>query len=300
MKSLVRNKKKRFTPLAIVLFAILAVYTLSFLGLMIWGVLVSFMDSSYYLVNPKLDFSQFTIKNYTQVISVGFSRITSTGLKLGKANLVGLYTYSILYAVGCAFTSTIVPTLTAYFCAKYNYKYSKIVYSVVVIVMAVPIVGSLPSEIRVAKALGLFDHIYGLWIMRANTLGIYFLLLYEFYKALPDAYIEAAKIDGASDIQILFKIALPLVRNLFFTIFLINFVTFWNEYQIPFIYMKPYPTIAYALFSYSSGGPLFNERGWGSIPASFALATYMFVPTLIIFIFTHKRMMGNLSVGGIK
>ena len=294
------NKKKIFTPFSLILCIILAVYTISFIGLLIWGILVSFMDSGYYLTNPKLDFSHFTFENYIQVISVGFSRVTSTGTKLGTANLFGLYIYSILYAVGCAFTSTIVPTLTAYFCAKYDYKYSKIVYNVVVIVMAIPIVGSLPSEIRVAKTLGLFDHIYGLWIMRANTLGIYFLLLHEFYKAMPDAYIEAAKIDGANDFQILFKIGLPLARNLFLTIFLIQFVTFWNEYQIPYIYMKPYPTVGYALFSYSSGGPLFNERGWGSIPASFALATYMFVPTLIIFIFTHKRMMGNLSVGGIK
>ncbi len=294
------GQKPRLTPFTILLLVLLSLYALSFLGIILWGVLVSLMDSEIYLTDPRLNFENFTFANYAHVLSVGFSRYASNGTQLGRVNLFGLYAYSLLYAGGCAFFGTLVPTLTAYFCAKYDYKFSKVVYNVVVLVMAIPIVGSLPAEIRVSKALGLFDHIYGLWIMRANTLGVYFLILYEFYKSLPNAYIEAAKVDGASDLQILFKIALPLVRNLFFTIFLINFVAYWNEYQVPFVYMRPYPTIAYALYYYCDGGPGFNEVGWGSIPTSFALATLMFVPTLIVFIFTHKRLMGNLTVGGIK
>ena len=62
------------------------------------------------------------------------------------------------------------------------------------------------------------------------------------------AYTEAACIDGAGNLSVLLRIILPLSRNTFFTVMLINFITFWNDYQTPLIYMPSKPTVAYGMF----------------------------------------------------
>lgn len=61
--------------------------------------------------------------------------------------------YSLLYAVGCSFAATFVASIVAYLVAKFPYKFSKVVYTIVIVAMILPIVGSLPSEIQMARAL---------------------------------------------------------------------------------------------------------------------------------------------------
>ena len=147
-----------------------------------------------------------------------------------------------------------------------------------------------------AKALGLFDKFYGLWLMKANFLGLYFLVFHGIFKTLPMAYTEAAKIDGAGNLAVLLRIILPLVRNTFFTIMLINFIAFWNDYQTPLIYMPSYPTIALGMFYMAST----TENGLSTVPMRMTGAMLMLIPILVLFLCFHKRLLGNLTVGGLK
>ena len=109
-------------------------------------------------------------------------------------------------------------------------------------------------------------------------------------------YTEAAKIDGANNLMILFKIILPLVRNTFLTITLINFITFWNDYQVPLLYMPSYPTLAVGMFKIADS----SENALARVPIRLAGSMIMLAPILAVFAFTHKRLMGNLAIGGIK
>jgi len=147
-----------------------------------------------------------------------------------------------------------------------------------------------------AKAIGLFDHIWGLWIMKANFLGMYFLVFYNMFKQLPMAYTEAAKIDGAGNMSVLIKIVLPLVRNTFFTVMLINFIGFWNDYQTPLIYLPSFPTIALGMYHMAST----TENGLSTVPMRMTGAMLMLIPILVLFLAFHKRLLGNLTIGGIK
>ena len=202
---------------------------------------------------------------------------------------------SLLYAIGCAFFKTLVPCLTAYSCARFNFKSSKIVYTIVLIAMIIPIVGSLPSELQMAYALNFYNRIWGLWIMSANMLGMYFFVMYSAFKAMPMGYSEAAKIDGANNFQILMTIAMPLIKNLFFTVFLINFVEFWNNYQSPQVYLPSHPTLGYTLFFQMKSNGNFSET-----PQLIALAIIVFSPVLLLFLIFQEKLMGNLTLGGLK
>ena len=206
-----------------------------------------------------------------------------------------MYFNSVLYALGCALTSTYVCCHTAYMCAKFPNRFSKIVYGVVIVAMIVPIVGNAPAEIRMAQAFGFYDRIWGMWLMRANFLGMYFLVFYAAFRQQPAAYTEAAKIDGAGNLAVYLRIALPLAANLFLTVLLINFITFWNDYQTPLMYLPNHPTVAYGMYRLPSSG---NETG--TVPMVMTGAVMVTVPVMAIFLVFHGRLLGNLTVGGIK
>ena len=162
--------------------------------------------------------------------------------------------------------------------------------------MIIPIVGNLPAEIKMAKSLDLYDRIWGLWFMKANFLGIYFLVFYNFFKNLPNAYNEAAKIDGSGNFRTMIQVIFPMALPLFFTVMLINFINFWNDYQVPLVYLPSYPTIAVGM-QYMAAT---NAEELQYIPIKLAAAVIMIVPILIVFLVFHKKLLGNLTMGGIK
>ena len=291
----IKKKSKfdiRLTPVTGILLAFLIIYVVLLVAPLVWAFITSFKAQSDYRLNV-LGLPEKWVWNYSYVIKNGVILVGTTGK---YASVPQMFGYTFLYALGCAFTNTLVPCITAYLCARFHYKFSKVVYNVVVVVMILPIVGSLPAEVQMARTLGFYDHIWGLWLMKANFLGMYFLVFHGIFRTLPMAYTEAAKIDGAGNLSILVKIILPLVRNTFFTVMLINFIGFWNDYQTPLIYMPSYPTIALGMFYMAST----TENGLSTVPMRMTGAMLMLIPILVLFLCFHKRLLGNLTVGGLK
>ena len=92
------------------------------------------------------------------------------------------------------------------------------------------------------------------------------------------------------------RISLPLAKNTFFTVLLIMFVTYWNDFQTPMLYLPTHPTISEAL--YWIKGSSFNY--FAKMPVKMAAPMMFLLPVLIIFLCFHKRLLGNLTVGGVK
>lgn len=291
----VKKKSKldiRLTPVTGVLLAFLIIYVVLLVAPLIWAFITSFKSQSDYRLNV-LGLPEKWVWNYSYVIKNGVLLIGTTGK---YATVPQMFGYTFLYALGCAFTNTLVPCITAYLCARFRYKFSKVVYNVVVIVMILPIVGSLPAEVQMARTLGFYDHIWGLWLMKANFLGMYFLVFHATFRSIPMTYTEAAKIDGANNMAIMTKVILPLAKNTFATVMLINFITFWNDYQTPIIYMPTFPTIAQGVFVMAQS----SMNGLSTVPMRMTGTMIMLIPILIVFLVFQKRLLGNLTVGGIK
>ncbi len=289
-----KQNREHFTPTTIIMLVVLIVYTLTIILLLLWSLMTAFKNQSDFRLNiiglPKewiWNFS-FVFNKFTVAIQ------TETGERL--VGMGEMYLNSILYSVGCAFFATFVPCITSYMCARFPYKFSKVVHTTVIITMILPIVGALPAEINMAKTFGLYDHVWGLWIMKANFLGMYFLVFYGIFKSMPMAYTEAAKIDGAGNLTILFRIILPLVKTTFFTVMLINFITFWNDYQTPLIFMPSHPTVALGMYYMSKT----VDNALSTVPMRMTGAMMLLIPILVVFLLTHKRLLGNLTMGGIK
>ena len=241
-------------------------------------------------------FPDFQFSNFSEAIKAFKFQVTR-GFDMVEVSLFPeIIEYTILYTLGGAFVSALVPCLVSYVVAKFPGVMSKILSGIVIVTMMVPIVGNQPAMIDILFSLNLYDSILGALAMRANFLGMYFLIYVAAFSSLSDSYREAAYIDGASEWTVMLKIMFPLVKTIFLTVLLIQFVDCWNDYSIPLLYLPSHPTIAYGVYYMS------NTTVTGLAHPTYKMASCMImvIPTVTLFIIFRDRLMGNLSMGGIK
>ena len=289
-------KKNKISVLNIILFIILGVYTISMLYPMFWALISSVKEQYDFLDNTLGLPSKVMIENFSTI----FQHFSVPARKDDMQEMHGfgqMLVNTILYVGGSAIVATLVPCLTAYVTAKFpQKKMSSIIYGIVIVTMMIPIVGSYPSEIDMLQKLGLYNTLLGAWIQKANFLGVYFLVFYAAFKGLAKDYSEAAEIDGAGEFLTMTKIMLPLVRNVFFTVFLVKFVEFWNDYQVPLLYLPSRPTFSFGLYYVSN----YTGNMISTVPMRMAGCIIILLPILALFVAFNEKLMGNITLGGVK
>lgn len=284
--------KLHIKPFTVVCFVVLAAYAILLILPLLWGLMTSFKNLMDFTTHP-LGFPQtWVFSNYLTAFEFFYVQLDARTYVYVEMMAV----YSILYAGGCAFVQTLAACIVAYATARFDFRLSKVIYGIVLVTMVLPIVGNLPAEIQMTRQLHIYDTMWGAWILKANFLGMYYLVFFATFRGVPAAFTEAAKIDGASNWRIMTRVILPLVRNTFFTVMLINFVHYWNDYQTPLVYIPSYPTLAYGLYRYNfSTLPEISDT-----PMKLAGCMIVFLPIFIVFVVFQKRLIGNISMGGVK
>lgn len=278
--------------LFIVIGLVLFIYAVSIVYSLIWALSVTFKPYSEFLNAPmKIWSKEFRVDNWVDAF-IDLS-ITIDGEPYYIENM---FFHSLLYSVGCAFMGTLCQCVAAYLTSKYSFRFGKIVYAIVIVAMILPIVGALPSEIQMLRNLRLYDTFLGIFIMKANFLSMYFLVFYAIFKSLSWSYAESAFIDGASHFRVMIQIMFPLVKTTFFAVFMLNFIMYWNDYQGPMLYLPSYPTAAYGMFYMKFAA----TSAFGREHMQLTGCMMMTIPIVIVFIIFQKRLMGNLTVGGLK
>lgn len=327
MKNQTRSTKKTVTVTKVVfviLFVVLALYTLIMLSSLLWGLITSLKSSNDFenfgnvigfpnisvegtpyagipsgreallkLANYKIVLEKFVITRRAVYYGLGPEQIVHTC----KAGFGELLVNTLLYTVGGALIYAIMPALTAYLCAKYPYKLSAILVVVYTLMMCMPIVGSTPFELTFLRNTGLYDNIIGNYIQKMTGSGMYFFVYLAYFKGTSETYREAAQIDGASQLRIMTTIYFPLAIKIIATVFLIQFVALWNDYQTPLLYLPTHPTLAYAVYyvSYEAFEPALYHT-----PPRIAGLMLLAVPIVILFAIFKDKLMGDISLGGIK
>lgn len=291
MKKHKKHLKSRLSPLTVVMLVVLILYGVLLFGMLLWTVLTALKEPLAFNRNRVGLPNPWYFENIPYVLKNAEIRKEQGVVPFGE-----IVWNSILYSVGCAFINTLVTAVVAYACAKYKCAFSKFLYGLVLVVMVIPVVGNQTSEIQMSMNLGLYDKMIGMLVMRASFLGIYFLVFYDMFKAVPSALGEAAEIDGAGDAQIMLKIFFPIAGNTFLTVLLINFIGYWNNYQVPMVYVPNHPTLAEYVFQIST----FSKYPFSKAPVQLAASLILLIPAVALFCVSHKRLLGNLSIGGVK
>ena len=288
------KKTKKHVPIfAKILLVLLLFYFISLLLPLFWAIYTSLKNNAQYRMDKLLPSYPFYFDNYLSAFS-GFKK--AIGDRGEFAYFDDMLINSVIYAVGSSFIQTAIICVTAYATSRFNFKFDKWIYTIVIVTMILPIVGSLPSELRVAKLLGLYDSIWGMFLMKANFLGMYYLVFHAIFRGIPKDFDEAAYMDGAGNFTIFFKIIFPLVVGTFVTVMLIKFIDFWNDYMTPMVYMPNFPTIALGLYEMTNA----TTTGKTGIQIELAASMIVFIPNFVIFIIFRDKLIGNISMGGLK
>lgn len=311
-----QKKINGITILLAIIFVVLLIYSLSMVFIMLWGLLTTFKSHTdfngtitgipnvLWLPDAKYSAEQMKFANYEVIFSklvLEKTEIFYSGTQKiyhhSKTDFWGMLFNTLLFTGIGSLLLALVPCLMAYVCAKYDYFYSKVIHTVVLFVMVIPIIGNTASEITVLRQLNLYDNWFGYFVQRFNFVGMYFLVFFAYFKGLSNTYVEAAEIDGAGQYRILWSIILPLSMKMIGSVVLIQFVQLWNNYQVPLLYLPTHPTLAYAVYDLSYAN---THRDLSNVPVRIAGCMFLAIPLLILFICFQKKLMGNISMGGLK
>ena len=287
--------KKKGLYYQIVIGALLVVYALIMASLFYFTFVNSCKDPWGFIQDAVgLPEQWFFLKNYETII---LKLKMQANVKAPIYYIEDMFLGSLGYAMLSAGGIVIATTMVAYACVQFpNFKMSSVMYFLAMFVITVPIVGSLPSEMQVIRGLGFYNQLWSAFILKFTFGNIYFLLLYEAIKGIPKDYKEAAQVDGASQLRVMLQIMLPMIKNIIGSIFLIQFIAFWNDYSTPLIYMPSVPNISVGVmsFAFSTKGEIAYE------PYKLAACLVVMLPILAVFIVFQKTLLGSISEGGIK
>lgn len=291
MQENIQKKKGKVNIFMIISFVVLFTYLLLILLPLLWAAMSSFKTNLQVTYSP-FDLPKKWLWSNYEVVFENF--VAPVASEYRNAGIGELLVNSLLYALGSAVLQMLSCMLTAYIVARFNFKFCNFLYTLVIITMIIPIVGSLPSELRVARALGIYDTMVGSWMMKTYFIGLYFLIFHAAFKMVPNAYAEAAYLDGAGNFTVMTKIMIPFVKGTMFTVLLLNFITFWNDFQTPMVYMPSYPTIALGLYS------VVNNQQKTDVPMQLGACMIVAIPLIILFACFQNKLLGNLTTGGLK
>jgi ABC-type glycerol-3-phosphate transport system permease component len=184
----------------------------------------------------------------------------------------------------------------AYALAKFRFPGHEFLWGVLIFIQIIPIFGTGASSYKLFYELGFVNNPALIWIAWGGGFDYSAFILYGTFKGIDNAYSEAAKLDGATNAQILFKLIFPMAFPSLLALMVTNFVGRWNDYTTSQIYMNKFPNLAYGLFAYKKA----SQYAEASIGAYFAATIMTAIPGVILYTLFQNTILKNMVVGGIK
>ncbi len=187
-------------------------------------------------------------------------------------------------------------TLLAYAIARFRFPGKNFLYGLAIFSQTVPIIGSGAAGYRLFVTLGLVDNPALIWIAWAVGFDYAFIILYGTFKGISMTYSEAAKIDGANNFVVLFKIILPQAFPAMVALAVTQAIGVWNDYSTPMIYLRKFPTLAYGLYLFSA-----ESQNLPNANATYCAGVILsMIPVIILYASMQKLILTNLTTGGLK
>ena len=204
---------------------------------------------------------------------------------------------SAVLSVGTMILAMSTSVTASYAFSRFKFKGKKAVLQVLLLLNAFPQILAMFALFRLFKNLDLLNSHLGLILIYAGSMCIFSIWnMKGYFDSIPIEIEEASKIDGASDMQLIRKIILPLARPAIIVTAVMVLIFVWNEYLFATTFMLKEE-------SYTLAGGLYQlqandySRSW---PLFSAAAILVSIPILIIFFCIQKYMVSGLTAGGVK
>jgi sn-glycerol 3-phosphate transport system permease protein len=277
-----KTRKPSKTLEYVVTYTILTVFSAMIIAPILILVSASFKPSSEIFEYPPRFFpSTWTLENYAGALE--------------KAPLLRYLLNTLLVALGVTFGQLVTSSLAAFAFARLNLPARNALFMGVIATYMVPWELTLIPNYLTVSNFKLIDN-YGALVLPflAGAFGIF--LLRQNFKQIPEEFFDAAKIDGASNLQQLWYVVFPLARPALAALALLTFLNTWNQYLWPLIVTnsETWRTAQVGLRFF-----LVDQEGtnYGFVAAG---AVIVLLPTLIAFVVLERSFVRGLSMGGLK
>ncbi len=279
-----------------VAFVLMLLYALIILYFFVYGILISLKLNQTEYVQDLMDVNIFSFPRPFGIENLkNYSRIFTTWKQLdGTNSFLDMVWNSVWRTASSSFLTWFTTAIVCYVLVHYKSKFTEFLYVLGLFISMFPLYGSQAAQYKLYYNLNLIDN-PAITFVSITLYGGYFFYMYAFWKAISHSYAEAAAIDGANHYQILFKIMFPQVLPSIIALFVMQFITAWNDYESTAAYMSAYPNLAYGTYMVSEAG-----KNAGNTPQLFAGVMLSLIPILILFITFQNTIMEKVYLGGLK
>ncbi|WP_440446408.1 carbohydrate ABC transporter permease [Neobacillus bataviensis] len=265
----------------ILIYLALSVLVCIFIFPVIWVVLSSIKDSTeLYSWPPKFIPDHPTFENFIAAFE--------------KGNFGTYFLNSTFVTVTATVLTLIINTMAGYALAKYRFKGDTWLLIGFISTLMIPLEVIMTPIFSVISKLGLYNSLWGIIIPPAATpTGVF--LIRQYLLTVPDELIEAARIDGAGEWKIFWKLIVPIAKPIISVLAIFSFMWRWDDFIWPLIVISD-PTKYTVQLALSNFIGEFNVD-WGSL---LAMSVVTMIPVLIVFLIFQKQFIQGMATSGMK
>lgn len=277
-------KKPKFSVSNVVIRVFFIAYSVIVIYPILWTINTSFKTNQEFYESVWALPSQLLVENYAVAWRL--------------ANLGMYFMNSVLIVALAAVVALLLSATAAYVIARYSFFGRGFIHKLFMSGLFVPLALGLIPTFLFFVDLQLYDTRYGLGLIYVTySLPFSIFVLVGFYKTLPVQLAEAARIDGANDYGIFFRIMLPISKSGLVTVTIFNFLWTWNDYLYAMIFVPTDArrTLPVGLVRLSE--TLQFRTLWGPL---FAGLVIVIVPTLVMYGLFQRQLTSGVTAGGVK
>lgn len=246
----------------------------------IWMILSSFKsESEISSLIPTLLPKKFTLENFQNL----FENMS-----------FGLYLKNTIVIVLWSFVGLFLNAMAGYAFAKFQFKGRDKFFYLVLATMMIPGQVTMIPVYLILNKMHLTNTMAG--IVLPGLVGAFSIFLFkQFMTTIPDELLEAARLDGASELRVFLQVVLPISRPILAVQGILTFIAGWNSFLWPLIIANDEN-----LYTLSVGLSLLKGQYGGNYALQMAGSTFMVVPIVVIFIIFQKHIIDGYTISGMK
>ncbi|WP_028784423.1 carbohydrate ABC transporter permease [Thalassobacillus devorans] len=215
-------------------------------------------------------------------------------IKLFTSMNFAVYLRNTIIIVLFSFLGLLFNAMAGYGFAKYHFKGREKIFYLVLATMMIPGQVTMIPVYLILNAMGLTNTMAGI-ILPGLAVAFSIFLFRQFMATIPDDLLEAARLDGAGEFYIFFRLITPIAKPIFAVQGILTFIAGWNSFLWPLIIANDE-----SLYTLSVGLSLLQGQYANNFALQMAGAAFMVIPIIIIFSFFQKYIVEGFTMSGIK
>ena len=270
------------TPLSLLLMGLLVCNTLGVLIPLAVALVSSFKTTAEIMNEPFGLPQRFSFANFAQV--------------LGEGNFGIYFRNSVFVTLGSEAIILSLSAMAGFALGRYRFRLNALLYTLMLMGLMIPAKLLLVPLFLQLKQLGLLDSLWGLILVySAGGIPAGVFIMTGFFRALPDALESAARIDGASDWTLFWRIMLPLVRPQLAIVAIYTAIPIWNDFLLPIVFIS-----SANLKTVPQGLSVFFGEHAVNMGALFAGLTISTLPLVALYLVLSEQFIKGLTAGAVK